>query len=207
MSAEKLQPAAKPAPLPGLADDEPTTPGEIQFTLKTLLASVAVIAGLLAVVTLVNTLTSVLLIWFVLLVFCHVAGNAWGTKAAARKLAQQQAKSQRAKDQSGNAQASAETLRQMQAAPLPASHLSHRSALKWWLLLPIPAGAVLGGYAGLLLLFGRIEDVPTWRALIVTGISSGLIGGFLAFLISSFLGVAIFALFDAHRHSRQKLRS
>ncbi len=170
----------------------------MQFSLRTLLIAVAVLAALMAILAVVNTLTSVLLVWFVLLVFCHVAANAWGSKSNRREIEL---------DGEGPPVGSARLARPHSTArgvnsvntDVPATHLSQRKALSWWLFLPIPAGAALGGYGGVIYLFGSIENVDTWRALVVTGLASAAMGGFLAFLISSFLGVAIAAAFDAQR--------
>ncbi len=165
----------------------------MQFSLRTLFIVIAVVAGLLAVVAAASTLTSVLLIWFVLLVFCHVAANAWGTKSNRRKILTD--------DESQFSPSAGQTLSQqtVPAAKVPNSHLSHRRALSWWLWLPIPAGAVMGAYAGIHMLYGSFAAVPNWKTLAVAATSSALVGGFLAFMVSSFLGVAIFAVFDAQR--------
>lgn len=166
-----------------------------QFSLRTLFISVAVVAGLLAIMAVVNALTSVLLVWFVLLVFCHVAANAWGSKS--KRRAMQPVGEHLPCDQLPKALTPAA----IPSAEVPRSHLSHRRALSWWLFLPIPAGAVLGAYAGVNMLYGDLASVPNWKTFAVTSVSSAALGGFLAFLVSSFLGVAIFAVFDAQRQA------
>lgn len=182
----------------------------MQFSLRTLLLTVAVLALLMAIVAVVNTLTSVLLVWFVLLVFCHVAANAWGSKSTRRKIESEGEGPPKGSvlrgATSGLAGAPGNHIEAARASThlaieVSASHLSHRRALSWWLFLPIPAGAVLGGYGGVIYLFGSLENVGTWKALAVTGLSSAAMGGFLAFLVSSFLGVAFAAMFDAQKQT------
>ncbi|MDA7977513.1 MAG: hypothetical protein MPJ50_01930 [Pirellulales bacterium] len=182
----------------------------MQFSLRTLMIAVAAIASLLAILLVVNTLTAVLLVWFALLVFCHVAANAWGSKTNRREITPSNDGLSRGALK-GNRQITRGTAAALQAAEtelacaqVPPSHLSHRRALSWWLFLPIPAGAILGAYAGIVILFGGLENVSDWKTLAVASISSAALGGFSAFLVSSFLGVALLALFDAQRHAAKR---
>jgi hypothetical protein len=153
------------------------------------MASVSV---LFLVMSWVGPVWSLVLVWLLLLVFAHVFGNAWGTRARQRN------------DSKSFVEVDVVEPRQARPAPLAADpsavRLRHTAVFRPFDFVAIGAAAVLGGGLGGSALWATYWNRAGYSAILVGAVSSAIIGGFLGFLCVTFLRVAVSAAADA-RHS------
>jgi hypothetical protein len=188
------------SPLPADPDATLKPP---QFTLRTLLILMAVVAVLLGVMSAVGSMWSLGVLFVLLLVAGHVAGNSLGTKlrsgAPTREAAVQRTPTQ---------PPGAMRPRATGATPLAMPRrLREPTRLHWINIVLAAAGAAAGSYYGGSALVASYPDAPT-SAFVLAYVSSGVLGGFAGFVVSSFLSVTRQALSEAHagsdRHQPRK---
>lgn len=171
------------APLP--SDDYDTTLKPPQFTIRALLMGTAAVALLLSVLMAIGAFWAAALLFLLLLVAAHVLGNSVGT---------------RLRDGNGQRTVARPAAARVANAAIPAGRLSERKRLHWINLVFTLLGAIAAGYFG-----GRAlaETYPeaTLAAIVLAHLSSGVLGGFAVFVVSSFLAVLRQALSEAHAAS------
>ncbi len=175
------------SPLP---EDPDATLKPPQFTLRTLLIGMAVVAVLLGVATTVGTYWSMAVGLLLVLIAGHVAGNSLGTKlrdGAPRRKSEQFSATQPRRAAS----------RRDVAMP---TRLRVPARLHWINIVLSGVGALAGGYFGGSALVASYPDAPT-SAFVLAYVSSGVLGGFAGFVTSSFLSVTRQALSEAHAGS------
>jgi amino acid transporter len=155
-----------------------------QFTLRALMLGVAVVAGLLGLITTVSPLWSVIVVWFVILVVGHVLGNWLGTTINRQRRAEEQ---------------DSERPSHPAVHFAPTSRLRHHVVLGWTMFISAAASALVGCCLGVLYLtrYSEFADRLTPSGLLVGALSSTVIGGLFGFLTSSFLTVTACALHEA----------
>jgi hypothetical protein len=175
------------APLP--SDDHDTTLKPPQFTLRALMIGTAAVAILLSVLLAIGAFWAAALLFLLLLVAAHVLGNSVGTRLRDGKAGRMVMRP------AGLGVARAAT-----GTAVPAGRLSERKRLHWIYLVFTLCGAIAAGYFG-----GRAlsETYPeaTTAAVVLAHISSGVLGGFAVFVVTSFLEVLRQALSEAHAAS------
>jgi hypothetical protein len=167
----------------GSTDFERRIGGTFQFRLRTMLLTVTLCGAACAVAQAIGPLLSVVFGLFFLLVALHVVGNAIGTKLREEATA--------------NAELYATerpNFPMLIEGPPRAKPLALRTPLGRWIAAATIIGLAGGGSLGETLFFGNASP----SALVVGTISSAVIGGFVAFLASSFLSVGIAAAWQAH---------
>lgn len=161
-----------------------------RFTLRTLLLSVGGLSVLFAVMSMLGTTASVLLIWMLLLVAAHVVANAWGVRAPHAR------EEIRADDRAPDP-------RPLPRLPAPLPRLAGHFGIGKLMIAATCLGAVVGGIAGGYVL-GRIYWPQVSIAAILLGtLSAAVLGGFFGFMISSFLQVFAKALSEATTEPKQ----
>ena len=172
-------------------------PAGLQFGLRTLFVAVTLCAALFAVMSVLGAVVSVALGWFLLLIAAHVAGNAWGTRIRDRRGS--------AGDIDERNGPPSNRMQRLQFAPL--SSLRERTGIGRVMLAASSIGAALGGVLGTYVLcqvnWNRLCAAHglggSLFAIVLGGVSTAIIGGFLGFLTSSFLEVGLQALRQATR--------
>ena len=163
-----------------------------QFTTRTLLAGTAACALLVVVLQAVGLVWGAAIIWFLLLIAAHVAGNLHGSHRDldAAGIAPRGA-ADRASPISGGPG--------IAAACAPATRLRFSKGFGRALLVLTIATAVAGWLFGtaVLLLLTRADA----GGVLLGGLSAGILGGFLGFVAGSFAMVATRAFREAaHEH-------
>lgn len=160
-----------------------------RFSLRSLLLGVGLLSALFAVMSALGAVYSVLLVWVVLLVAAHVVGNAWGTRLREGRV-------ETNADSPGLPVRTA-TAAMARSARAPTTRLGGRIGIDRYMVVATCAGAVSGAVLGTLV-FSRIYGHTAGLSAILFGaFSAAVLGGFLGFLVSSFLGVALQALREA----------
>ncbi|MBL9122429.1 MAG: hypothetical protein JNG90_02275 [Planctomycetaceae bacterium] len=179
-------PELRPAPPPGRA----ASPW--QFGLRTLLLLMASISVLLLVLGIIGLAWSVVVIWFLLLVAAHVAGNSWLSHERARRGGQ-----------SAEARPVDPASAPRPPAPLAADpeqvRLRQPAVFHWLDYAVVAAAAVLGGGLGGAALWGMYASRSGKSAIVVGAISAAVIGGFVGFLCVTFARVAFWAVNGARQ--------
>lgn len=157
--------------------------GTLQFRLRTLMLVVTACGAALAVMNAIGPVWSAIAIFFALLVMLHVVGNALGTRL------REEATANAALESDPPPVFPAENF-----APPPAKRLALHKPLGWGIAVVTAIGVLGGGTLGEILFTGH----ATHAGLIVGTISAGILGGFAAFVASSFLRVGLAALWQAH---------
>jgi hypothetical protein len=158
-----------------------------QFSIRTLLLGIAAVGVVLAIGKLVGVVWMTLALWSLLLVVAHVAGAAIGHRRRSADPA--------AADPPHPAHLA-------RGAPLPVLEerpnlLTRPAPLSAWVRHCTIGGSLLGGLGGLGGLW--VLGVSSVNGLVLGTISASVLGGFFAFLISSFLAIASNAWDDATR--------
>ena len=159
------------------------TGGAFRFRLRTMLLAVTLCGVACAVMQAVGPAWSAILGFGLLLVAMHVLGNAIGTRL------RDDATADAACDTDERPRHPASFRR-----PVRSKELARRAPLGRWIVLVTAIGVAGGGTLGEIFLFGNSART----AVAVGTISSAVIGGFAAFLTSSFLCVGASALWQAH---------
>lgn len=169
-----------------------------RFTLRTLLVVVTLLSGLFALLGMLGTTYSVILIWSMLLVAAHVAANAWGTRQRRLDAAAG------GRDEQGVEKESLVGVAAIQAALVPATRLRERIGIDRYMIAVTCLGAFAGGMVGGMILERQYWQTAGFEAILFGACSSAVLGGFLGFLVSSFLRVAFQALHEATNEPRQE---
>jgi hypothetical protein len=144
------------------------------------------VAALLSVLMAVGAFWAVGLLFFLLLVAAHVLGNSVGT---------------RLRDGRRPHAATLRTAVPRVGMPLaPTGRLRERKRLHWINLVLTLAGALSAGYFGGQAL-AEVYPEAKPAAIVLAHVSSGVLGGFAMFVVTSFLAVVRQALSEAHAAS------
>jgi hypothetical protein len=157
-----------------------------QFGLRAMFTAVAILAVLFAVMGILGPVASVALLFTLVIIGLHVAGNAIGTTL--RETAPTEGPEQLHARRLAAAQ-------QSKVAALPPSRLYHRTSLGWIIWVTTVLGCAAGAW------FGATELAP-WFGPSKTGIavgagSSAVLGAFFGFLSGCFLKMALTAWWQA----------
>lgn len=166
-----------------------------RFTLRTLLLGMTLLSVLFALMTVLGTVYSVILIWSLLLVAAHVAANAWGTRQRRLDEAAFLADGKAVPRSSADA---------IHAAIAPATRLRERMRIDRYMIGVTCLGALAGGIAGGKILGQLYWQTAGFEAILLGAFSSSVLGGFFGFLVSSFLRVTLKALHEATREPRRE---
>jgi hypothetical protein len=157
-----------------------------QFGLRAMFAVVAILAVLFAVMGIVGPVASIGLLFALVIVGLHVAGNALGTTL--RETAPTEG------PEKFHAHGAA-AVRQIKVAALPPSRLYHRTSLGWIIWVTTVLGCAAGAWFG-------VTELSPWFGPSKTGIavgagSSAVLGAFFGFLSGCFLKMALTAWWQA----------
>jgi hypothetical protein len=146
---------------------------------------------LFALVGILGQLWALAVGWLVLMTAVHVAANVWGTRLRHVR---------RATAIDDDAVASAWRADYSAAVTFaPTTRLRERHALSWLRAIMSVLLAVIAGVAGTtglwLLTWGSMD----YGSLAIAGVSAAVIGGFLGFLMSSFMEVGLRAWWEAQK--------
>jgi hypothetical protein len=172
--------------VPRPADDQDSTLQPPQFTLRALLLWTTAAAVLLAVLMAIGAFWAAALLFLLALVAAHVIGNSLGTRL--RDGRQPRVFVREPRSLATHAQ------------PAPSGRLRERKGLHWINLVFTGAGAIAAGYFGGRAL-AEIYPDATAAAIVVAHVSSGVLGGFAGFVVTSFLAVLRQGLSEAHAAS------
>ena len=169
-----------------------------QFRLRTLLLAITTLCALLAVGKFLPAPAILALVMFLLTIIAHVAGSALGTQlrdSGSRPLPQDDRDA---------------VLESTRARKLddhhfaPATGLSQHRKLGVWPFYSVAAGAMIGGVVGLGWLQHSLGARSTLAKLSLGTFACCVLGGLLAFLVFTFVKVAVIANIEAWRHPEQK---
>ncbi len=165
---------------------------------------VAVICCILATFSAAGPMAGWAVVLAVLVVVAHVAGNIIGTQLRANGSRPIPTSEPDVESlvQSGQLRAS---LSEEHFAP--ATRLSQRKPLGWFMMVMTTCGAVAGASVSWLLLVTYYATIATIPIFAVASISAGVLGGLVAFSIFSLLQVLLGAVWQAHCHSHEHSRS
>jgi hypothetical protein len=173
----------EPAQIP--PEDPDATLRPPQFTLRTLLVAITLLACAFAVMTAIGSVWTLAILLFAALVAGHVVGNALGTtlrdRSARRKVDEREVA--------------------VRAGPrleiVSPSRLTVPARLHWITMVMAAGGALAGGYFGGAALAASYPEATT-AAVVLGFASSGVLGGLAGFAASSFVSVVQQALREAH---------
>lgn len=170
-----------------------------QFGLRAMFAGVALLSVLFTIMGIVGPVWSTFLVWFLLLAAAHVSGNVWGTRKTLRRIDHVS----RHLDLCGPPCAETEAVdRPAACARLSGSNrgtrLRESTRLGWPMIVTTAIGTMVGGALGATLL-GLSLGASSYTGVVLGSLSSAVVGGFLGFLASSFLAVALNAWQEAVR--------
>jgi hypothetical protein len=192
--------AAKPLPEPVRPAERARNapPPELplpRFGLRQLLVFVALVCALMAAMFSSDGLVAMVLLLAALVVSLHIASTALGTRLRAHAN-EHQAWEAAHKPASEAAAATASVL------PVEAPLYGRRSSLRWLPLL-VATGAMVGLAAGAILLKTTIGQNTSTAGLVLGAISLGVLGGWLAFLGTSFWTILRQGWREAVAHQKQ----
>ena len=173
---------------PPPADDSGSALKPPQFTLRMLLVAITIAGGLFAVLAAIGAVWSVAVLFLLLLIAAHVIGNSMGTRlrdSSSRQIVANQAPA---------------TSRPAADFATTPRRLAERNRLHWITAVIATSGALAGGYFGGSALAASYPTASN-AALTLGVVSSGVLGGFLGFVVSSFVSVARQAWHDAQSGS------
>lgn len=164
-----------------------------QFGLRALFYLTAGVGLALTAGVTLGPLWSAVTAWVGLLIFVHVAANAWGTRTAARRLR-------------GLAE-----LQDDQRPPLPpagavapcapGTRLAGDIGLGRWLGPSTLLAGLFGMLAGVGYLLLVAPSLPHWPGIVVGLLAMGVMGGLFGFLVASFAHVLLIAVREAAGHA------
>jgi hypothetical protein len=176
-------------------DDERDSLPQLRFSLRSLLLTVTGIALFLGLSWWISPLALVAVGVASLAVGAHVAGNAIGTRL-------RDAGSERGRQQRTILPAT----RRESLPHAPPTHLGQRWSLGWGMILPTATGAVLGMTGGCWWMRQVYGDGFDAAGLAIAAIAFGVLGGFAAFLVATFMQVTSIALWQALQGEREERR-
>lgn len=158
-----------------------------QYGLKGLFLLTTAFAGLTALASMISTVALVAVVWFLLLVLAHVAGNAWGRR---------QQREARAPSELDEGPPPPTEVAAAWQRPRDVS-LGRRVDFGRSMFFTVTVAAAAGLAAGAL--FVLCGGMPRWNAygLVVASFSAAVLGGVLGFLLSGCLRVLAQALAEA----------
>jgi hypothetical protein len=167
-----------------------------QFGLRTLLALTTVCAALLALLQWLHPAAVVLLGFLGLSIFCHVAGNAIGTRLR----------------QIGDSRDAASTGPSAIVSPqhhdfAPVTQLSRRQGLGWLIVIATSVGIASGAVGGGLWTFVSSRGQVGVSEIAIGIIAFAFLGGMAAFAVFSFTQVLSSAIWQALGHSANQSRA
>jgi hypothetical protein len=180
------RPAGQPPQLPVL-----------RFGLRHLLGFMAVVGTLLAGMVASDGVTALVLLLTVLVVVLHVSSTALGHRLNAHAERQ---RAWEAIHPATDARGSAESVVAALAAGSPL--YGRRSSIRWLPLL-VAAGALLGVCGGAVLLSATVGQRASVLGIAVGAISLGVVGGWFAFLGTSFWTIVRQGWLEAVDHQKQ----
>jgi hypothetical protein len=154
-----------------------------QFSLKAMFGVVAAVGILLAAMSAIGPLWSVLLAWFLVMASAHVFANVWGSKHAGRHYPRHET--------------SAAAIALSRQSFAPSTSLRKQAYQGKLMLFSAGAGACIGACLGLFIFHELQRDVVGPGGLMVATFSSAVVGGFAGFLAISFASVALGAISEA----------
>jgi hypothetical protein len=159
-----------------------------QFGLKTLLGLVTACGMLLALAQWLHPAAVALLGFLIVSVFCHVAGNAIGTRLRA----------------SSSASIEPDLIPRASECPkphqfAPPSLLSRRQSLGWLVLVATSIGILSGAVGGGLWTFLASAGPADLMSIAIGVIAFAVLGGLAAFLTIGFVQVLVISLWQAMR--------
>ncbi|MCL6481792.1 MAG: hypothetical protein K6U02_08695 [Firmicutes bacterium] len=168
-----------------------------QFTLRTLLIGMSLVALLCSLVQWVTPAGLVALVLLIAVIVCHVAGNALGTRL--RQLGMERARRQLAEEPlpSLPAHPAASPLVSAARPETAPSYLGQRRSLGWPVLLASGAGFVLGGAGGVLGALEKSGGVWMPEVVGVGAIAFAVLGGLAAFAMTALVQVGLGAVRQA----------
>lgn len=171
------------------SESKPQALSPPQFGLRTLLALTTVCAALLALLQWLPPAAVALLAFFAVTAFCHVAGNALGTRL--RQIGD-------CRDPAAGPRAIVPPQRQHFA---PTTHLSRRQGLGWLIVIATSVGITSGAVGGGLWTFVAARGRAGLFDIAVGTIAFAVLGGLAAFAVCSFTQVLSKAIWQALTHN------
>lgn len=177
--------------MPHELSENRTERGPLQFTSRTMFVVVAGCALLFAVIHAVGPLWGTAIVWLLLLVAAHVAGNLHGAHR----------RSSGPNDVSSNSESPPAQARPVaiEAVCAPATRLRHSKGFGWALFISTVAMALLGWFGGTIVLLTVMRAGA--GGVVLGGLSTGVLGGFLGFVAGSFTMVATRAFREASQEA------
>lgn len=157
-----------------------------------MMIGVGLVCALLAASRVLGGYATAVLLFFLLTVLAHVAGNAVGTRLRGSASKRDRIPG----DHDGPTQLT-------DAHFAPATKLSQNQSLGLTVVVCVVIGVLLGGCAGGWLLAWAVGDKATWANMSVGIGAFGVLGGFLGFLTSSFLKILILANLEAWKMEKK----
>jgi hypothetical protein len=197
MARDALNPLPDPASLPEQRTAVPQPPQLPlpRFGLRQLLVAVAVVCALMAAIFSSNGMMAIVLLLASLVVTLHVASTALGTRLRAHADQQQAWETAHGPPVGDRSAANA-------VLPAEVPLCGRRSTLRWLPLL-VAAGALAGLCAGAVLLEVTIGNHTSTAGIVLGSVSLGVVGGWLAFLGTSFWTILRQGWREALAHQRQ----
>jgi hypothetical protein len=159
-----------------------------QFGLRTLLLLVAAIGVLLALRQWLDPIAIAAILFLALSVFCHVAGNAIGTRL--REIGSQPS-------HAVDPLFSAERIRPQPQDFAPATQLGQRRSLGWTIIIATSAGITTGAIGGGFWTFLTSRGGPEILTIAIGVAAFGVLGGLAAFATVGFVQVLFGAIWQA----------
>jgi hypothetical protein len=159
-----------------------------QFGLRTLLLLMAAIGVLLALRQWLDPIVIVAILFLVLSVFCHVAGNAIGTRL--REIGSQP-------NQAAEELVPTARLRPEPNDFAPATQLGQRSSLGWTIIIATSVGITTGAIGGGFWTFLTSRGGPEIVTIAIGVAAFGVLGGLAAFATVGFAQVLFGAIWQA----------
>jgi hypothetical protein len=159
-----------------------------QFSLRTLFLWTSALSVLFAIMAAVGARWSVLIGWFVLLIAAHVAANAWGSRAARRR---------RALGPNGDSSDSPLPAVSQQPTFAPTTRLGSVGGPGRGMVVVTVTGALAGLAIGGFLLWPSRPLPILIGGFCIGALSAAAVGGFVGYLASSFLDIALRAWAEA----------
>jgi hypothetical protein len=167
-----------------------------QFTLRTLVVAVSLVAVLCSLVQWVSPAGLLALVLLVAVLVCHVAGNAIGTRL--RQLGMERARQQLPDVQLSSLSALPSPFPSAaDAPPATPNYLSQRRSLGWPSMVAGGAGLVLGGVGGALGALGSHSGARLPEVIVVGAIAFSVLGGLAAFAVAALVQVGLAAVRQA----------
>jgi membrane protein implicated in regulation of membrane protease activity len=187
------------------SQQKPLPPGPplVRFSLGRIFLFIGGVSGLLAILTAVNGYWTVVILVAVMIVISHVVATLLGSRL--RQHAEQR---RRWHARQGGADPD-EAASRVAPKPFgeldlpPVSPLGNRSTRMPWLWLSMALGAILAAFGGATLLVKTVGDRATIAGLALGIFSAAMLGAWMVFVASGFVGIFQHAWSDAVSHHRK----